>query len=367
MSYPPPTHTHTHTACAALAHSTTTAVVGRNSNIELLRCVLIFMVVINHFIGHNIHAENRLVQLGELNFVSSNILMSFVECAVNCFVLISGYYTIKLSLRKLALFVLSIVFYEVVIHICYYPITRTLFFFPLQYWFVRPYIGLMLIAPLLNKGLEFMSAKNLRNLLLIAVIVFILPIVSYTGNLGRNFLMFVLLYLTGNYLHNIKLNGWKPFIGYVLCCFLIFVETYLLAMKGLWSGSKTLSFSDDNILVYFAAIFLFLSFRNLIINSNFINKIARSAFYVYIISENIHLYTKPTSIYDFLRVDRWAMSNWYPLKVIGASLCVFIVCIIIDRIRVALLGRLENKLGNWIDSKNIILCTGKSIRPKQQS
>ena len=108
----------------------------RLSNIELLRILLMYMVVILHFVGHNALSANNEFHLVDKNWISANLLESFSCCAVDCFVLISGYFTIRFRLSKLVVFLLPIAFYELCISILFYRYYGTISYTPFNYRFV---------------------------------------------------------------------------------------------------------------------------------------------------------------------------------------------------------------------------------------
>ncbi len=174
----------------------------RDSNIELLRCFLMFLIVVQHFVAHNILSVDNPVAYGERNFITSNLLLSFCVCSVNCFVLISGYFGIKFSIKKLVLFLLPILFYEIIMSLIWYPIKHHVSITAFNYWFVKPYVALMIISPILNKGLDFLSKSKLLVLLVTLVVIFILPLNSLSGNAGKNILIFIILYMTGYFLRH---------------------------------------------------------------------------------------------------------------------------------------------------------------------
>lgn len=123
------------------------------------------------------------------------------------------------------------------------------------------------------------------------------------------------------------------------------VETYLFHRLGKNFGAGTYSYNRDSIFVVSSSIFLFLSFVKIEFKSTIVNWIASSSFFVYIISENANLWKSPYSIYDILGVSGWAKTSQYTILVIGASLAVFFLCILIDKLRKLLLGGLEHKIG----------------------
>ena len=174
----------------------------RKSNIELLRCVLMWFVVIIHFVGHNIQAANNPAQMGDENYFSSNLLLAFSTCAVDCFVIISGYWGIKLTYNKLFSFCFPILLYEVIISTIYLFISGTCSIPSLNYWYVQQYLALLILSPLINVGLERISKEGLQKILLLSIVLFVLPISSPTYNAGKNVFIFILLYCIGYYLRH---------------------------------------------------------------------------------------------------------------------------------------------------------------------
>lgn len=324
----------------------------RESNIELLRCFLMLLVVIQHFVSHNILSKDNPVGYGDPNFISANMLLAFCVCAVNCFVLISGYFGIKFSLKKLVLFLLPIFFYELVMSLIWYPCKHHVSLTAFNYWFVRPFVALMILSPLLNKGLECLNKRQIQVILALLIAIFIVPLSSFSGNAGKNILIFILLYLTGYYIrhfyNNKQLSWGRYFYGYILCSLLVFTEAFLFARMGKGFEIQVIAYYYDNVLVYAASIFLFLSFREINIRSNIVNWVASSSFFVYIISENENMYSRPFSFYEFIGVDNWNYSYYYPVFILISSLLLFVVCILIDKIRRMMFGKMEVIIGNYI-------------------
>lgn len=332
----------------------------RQSNIELLRCLLMYMIVVLHFVAHNLLDANNSAHLGDSNFLTGSALLSITCCAVNCFIIISGYFHIKLSLHKIVAFLIPIMFYEFILSLATYGLHHRIGFTPFNYWFVKPFFVLMLLSPIINKGLESLKQNEIIVILALFCIFLIFPFSSITGNSGKNVSIFIFLYIIGHYIREYaKTNIHLPltiscFIGSVL---LIFGETILLERFGMGMGSATMSYNYDNLFVVISAISLFLIFKNIKVNSKNINSIAKSSFYVYIITENVSVYIKPNSIYDCLKVDSWNVSPFYILLIMGFSFIIFCTCIFIDKIRLLLLGGVEEyivtaakKINNMIET-----------------
>ena len=73
----------------------------RESNIDCLRIISMLMVVCLHFFSHG--GLNSALK-PSLNWAAGNLLLAACFVAVNCFVIISGYYlcTSQFKLKKLA-------------------------------------------------------------------------------------------------------------------------------------------------------------------------------------------------------------------------------------------------------------------------
>lgn len=312
-----------------------------------------FLIVVTHFVGHNILSSSRTNQLspGEMNYFSSNFLFSISVGAVSCFVIISGYFQIKFSLRKLVLFVLPIIFYEFLFGLLFVNIkSQTLSL--LNYWFVRYYLALMIMSPIINYGLIHLKEIEIRIILILSFVFFILPISSISGNRGMNIYMFILMYIIGYYIRNYVNLSWSwggYFLSFLCSVALILGETIFFHIFGSNNGAGTYSYNRDSIFVVASAIFLFMSFVKMNIKSKAINWISSSCFYVYIITENINIYTTPDGLYDFLNVKSWENTSCYSFKIIGYSLIVFSICIFVDKLRCLLFGKLESKIGKYIE------------------
>lgn len=149
-----------------------TTISARNSSIELLRIFTMASVLMGHSFGHGAHGE-----------VSYDGLFLLWGVCINVFLLISGYYGINLRVKSflnltgMVLFyhllssVLNIVIFRGGVNVnhlisAFLPISHNYF-----YWFIACYLMLMLLSPLLNKGLQALSNGQL--LFTMAVMIYI--------------------------------------------------------------------------------------------------------------------------------------------------------------------------------------------------
>lgn len=65
----------------------------RESNIELLRIILILMVIVLHYLNGNMGGELSHFERNSLNFFLGHIIESFSIIAVNVFIIITGFFS----------------------------------------------------------------------------------------------------------------------------------------------------------------------------------------------------------------------------------------------------------------------------------
>ena len=278
----------------------------RNSNVELLRILCMLMVMILHF--NNQCANPDLLSLPD-NLTSQYTWGFLIECfcivAVNCFVLISGYFGINLKVRSVLKLYLQCFFVGLLSYLLYVWLTpttlqikpllgRLLAFTHNHWWFVISYLCLMFVSPLLNAAVDTLSKKKfLLSAILYGVIVIYLGWYKHleNTNAGYSFVNFVFLYLIGRYigkyisLESIKSKRWCFGIGYVVGSVILFGLLMLHYYKGIAIRSV---FQYDHPLVILNACFLMLFFLSLSFHSKAINWIASSVLTAYLLQESIY-------------------------------------------------------------------------------
>lgn len=331
----------------------------RNSNVEMLRIVLMFGILLWHVTVHGYglaHMSEGNVSV-EHPLVNALCTALFAPC-VNLFVLISGYYGMKLKTMTLLRFELQAVFYSyvlaVVMYFAFHDLGTSLVSvaFPVignHWWFLHTYIMLLLLSPVINEGVKRLTER--QHLAIIALLVIINGIGFLLRRVpnGSNLQSFILVYIIGQYLwlyrdkyrrlYNCKLL----LIGGVICVainLLIVVfslhtaQTYPKAYSGvfLW-----LSYSNPVILLQTVCIFCaVLSLRPSF--SRCTNAVAKHVFAVYLITETfgIHLYGVLRDIFN---------RNFF--LGIAAAAVVFAACIAVENVRSKLSEALLNKAHAW--------------------
>lgn len=192
------------------------------SNFELLRIVCMLFVVMQHFLGHALYPELQSSN-DTTSPAASFITLGFLYVAVNCFVLISGFFRIKTTVRRFIRFTFLVVFYNF-LSLAYVRIAgggtigRTLILDTFircykNWWFVSCYVYLMLLAPIINKAIEQFSQRQcLRSLMFVGIADLLLGYLMKMDN-GYSVIHFIFLYVLGATLANTPLC-WINLHGY---------------------------------------------------------------------------------------------------------------------------------------------------------
>jgi surface polysaccharide O-acyltransferase-like enzyme len=333
----------------------------RESNFELLRLVCMFFILMHHFVVHGLHAagypNDEITGLGIMTD-------SFTIIAVNCYILISGYFGIKASYKGAFRLYVMCVFYAVVITTSsaffrneYNIKDFMLSFFPFlnggNLWFIQCYFYLFLLSPTLNSAVEKCNKKeHLILLLLWSIVVF------YFGFLGRNtgFTMFnfIFLYLVGRfialYTQNVSTTKKKMmYLGIYFFCSLVIAGTVIiLSSLGIDKDMIWLfAYTYGSPLVMFSAVAFFLFFRTLNFKSKVVNWCSTSALAVYLIHENEHI---NHWIYAYIGKigSQIGNSGLLAICLVLLALGVLVTCILIDKLRMLITNPIE-KCFNRID------------------
>ncbi len=323
-----------------MASTLNTNTKNRESNIELLRIVLMIMIIIHHLIVHG--CQNSSPSKSTL-LVSLN---TFTIIAVNCFVFISGYYGIKFKAKTLLSFILQATFYSVATYIIYHGfIAKEAYstpdfihsFFPVtyaQWWFLNAFLGVYILSPFINKGIE--SLNIYQSGLIVIILVYInssYPIMGYNfySGSGHSFFTLLSIYIIarfcGKYIKDLK----KPLILYI-CTFLmtLLLVYILLSINYTNTAERLVSYGCP--LVILGAIFFFYTFRKIKIQSNIINKIAPLCFGVYMIHDTTDTRLLIKGLVEQVN-NAIANPLLFGLALIGMAMLIFILCACIEKVR----------------------------------
>lgn len=324
----------------------------RDSNLELLRIVAMSMIVIYHIFVHGISPV----------YVGSHSILTvwyvpFIF-GVNLFILISGYYGIRLSWKSFLSLMWIIVFYKLFhlivdttclgIHHAWWEWIAKPLSGPVSGggWFVDIYILLMLVSPMLNKLLSGCCNGDLLKYSGIVLLLdmgygFILN--KHFDSYGYSLIHFVCLYIIGYGLKSYQNVGvkdsWKGYIFVVGCLLLV----NLLFPDNYWIAKLSNSYASPFIVL--GAIFLFLAFaRTNITHHPSINFVAASMFPVYLIHEGGNV-----SKWYYVTVEEWWTTFNIPTFVLytaGFIIALFVLTIAVDQLRKKCWSLISCKLFN---------------------
>lgn len=278
----------------------------RNSNIELLRLLLMVGIFCWHIIVHGF----GFVNIGEkgmnytLNMPLTLALSSILAPATYTFVFISGYYGIRFKLKKFVELVLWCIIVSlgctlfkyyignadiIDVYRSLFPITNTI------WWFMTAYVGLYLLSPFINEGIVNMEKEKFKSSVIIFLIMSAIGTLALGMNLGSNLIGLITVYLLARYLRMyIPLNMKISLKFYAISLLLMF--TCLMTIWCVTSHIGNLKahklifyfLSYCNPLIIAMAVCLFHIFYRLPAWSNKIfNQIASPSLFIYLITERL--------------------------------------------------------------------------------
>ena len=316
------------------------------------------MVVVLHF--NNNGANTGIVNMPEVlteRLTWGFLVESLCLVAVNCFVLISGYFSIKLKVRSLLKFYLQCFIIGLFSYLFYIGLSggfstwqsaeglftmkilieRLLAFTHNGWWFVVSYVGLMLLSPLLNSAVDNMTRKRfLHSLILFSIVILYLgwyQKVEVT-NYGNSLISFIWIYLLGRYIgkhvqiESIRKYRWLWLAGYLISALALFG---MIMLRYHFSIEMHYPLDYNNPFVVVAAMMLLLFFLSFSFRSKVINGIASSVFAAYLIQESCyfgHEWLYPQMREMFVHVS----DGWRILALLGISIVFMLLCVLVDKI-----------------------------------
>ncbi len=344
--------------------------IGRESNIELLRILAALGVIVLHFNGAGGGME--LVKRDSLNDGILQAMQCIFRCAVNVFVLISGYFLAvskKRDLLKPLQMVFQVSLFSVVIYLISTFVGNGTFSIPdflkrclPVNWFVMLYIALYIISPYLNKLMEMITEKERGTFLLILIILFSvyptlvdllenwtgtmyngLSTISISGSLyGYTIINFVLVYLIGYMIREYEERLWRIRWGGIFLC-TVAVNYGTVYLSRYFGTEESIAHSYCNPLVILEAVSVFMLFRKMKMGNHVvINRLAKASFTVYILHAAFIPYMKE----EFL-----VNSVWYIMigGIFFGAVVVYLISWIADEIYHLLVFPLDRLISRkWI-------------------
>ena len=306
------------------------------------------MVLVCHTNGYI--GENDLTEgLGALRLLTNQ----FTLVCVNVFVMISGWFRIKASWKgacKLLFQVLyvtllcSIVFLILGLPVSFRKDILPNLMFGTGYWFVVSYMILYALSPILNAYTDHAGQKEFGHVLIAWLSVeFIYGFLLDAGHFAFGFspLHFAGLYLLARYA---RLYPGKLFSFGKGTDLAIYVGLSLISALIFWFSYKRFGMGFhlnhyDSPLAIAASLYLLLAFSKMHFQSRAVNWLASSAFAIYLIHTNSLVYPRYLDSVESIRA-----SFGFPVSafvLLGSILLVAMACILLDRPRIFLWGKIS--------------------------
>lgn len=289
----------------------------RNSNIEILRFVLMSAILLWHVFMHgygfkSIGTEGFVYQE---NMPLSLFLATLLSPATYCFVFISGFFGIHFKLSKLFQIIIWCVFVSVIqtgIQVFYWgeyvgakdlihalcPITSE------RWWFMTAFVQLYILSPILNYWTKNVAKKEFRLILTCVFFLSFLHIVTGSYNAGSSLLGLIFVYLLGRYFKKYgccdSRKSRKFYLGSFEGLFALLLSVYLAMVisgndKGLKIIMYLLGFINPLIVIMAVCIF-FIIYQMPAWKNKYVNKIISANLFIYLFTEGI----RGGQIYTFL-------------------------------------------------------------------
>lgn len=328
----------------------------RSSNFELLRICCMLMIISGHVIG----VHDTPFSLKNPDEIIKLLFYGGFLVAANAFVLISGYFGIKFMKERLISLILQVVFYSVALLLfaiaigwhMFLPKKDILLLFPIlfkQYWFITCYVMLYIISPLLNKWAASLDKNDYKNFLFAGfLIIYVWPTISFLVNApqfindaGYGIINFSYLYMLGYFLrhHYIEQHSASWYWGgYFLVVVILFLCQAGLSF--LLGFEFTSWFSYNTVFIFIGAVCFFMAFKNIKIQSSFINKLAKPCLAVYLIHKHPLIWGNFCSLID--------VNSYHGLNFIflffTLPIAIYLFCVVIEYCRLWLMQPVENRI-----------------------
>lgn len=338
----------------------------RISNIELLRSIAMFMILLLHanFLALPYPTLEMLLE-EPICQISRYLLESLCIVSVSIFVYISGWFRIRTRISSIANFLFQVFFFWgigyillLILGIANYSTTELLHGLAIRHydWFVKAYLFLFVLAPILNIFIDNSTEKLQRNVILFF---FLLEFIYCWIGGARFFMegytpfMFIGYYLLAQYVRQYinmpNINNW--FIKLFrfsnktdLSLYFLFaiINTTLIIIFYIYGYSiKGKMYGYDNPLVYLGGFYLFLFFIKTPIKYNkIINNIGISSFSVYLLHTQTNI--REYFIQHINLINNQNESFVSAIMILVYLILIYVLAIMIDQIRILLWKYISN-------------------------
>lgn len=338
--------------------------VNRNSGLDLLRVLSMFMVCVVH-VNLFTKAHRVVIPGHEAFFYWGVITESICFIGVNLYAMLTGFVSIKLTwkVERYVKLWLMVAFYTIVLLICGYFLNLAFpaiswsisekklwstignLFLGSEYWYFAAYTGLFMLIPILNRALVHIKKEYYKKLLLVICLVLTTwsifnPKMVFDG--GYNCAWLTALYVVGAYfkLYPVPFGSMRKWV-LVIVMIACILQPLIFKISGYPSF---FSYTSPFMVVYSVCVFVI--FSNLKVQNAFMLRIisilAPVSFSVYLIHMHPFVWHVLKKYVPILNVK----FDYLILFPIIAALIIYTSCVIIDHIRIYLFKLLNVGLLN---------------------
>lgn len=331
--------------------------VQRKSNIELLRIIAMFLVLVVHADYFSLGAPtSRDIALSPIPSFMRIFMESMSIVCVNVFVMLSGWFSIRPKFKSISNFCFQCFFFLFSIYAVFIVFGLAelnlkgiagCFCLINWNWFIKAYVLLYIISPILNAFIDNTDKKTYQMVMLFFFIFqslygWLTNAVDFYLN-GYTPFSFIGLYLIARYMHlyPCKFNQLPKnyyILGYIGITIIMALFCFWDTMDGA-SRFTNIMFTYYNPLVIISSLCLLLYFSKLSLQSTFINWVAASCFAVFLLHSNPNIalpYFKPLmqNIYE----QYYGFT--YLIVITFCLITIFIISVLIDQIRIIVFNRI---------------------------
>lgn len=291
----------------------------RQANFELLRIVAMLMIIVLHYLNKGGLIEPYTQDNSAVNY-AAHLIEAFCIVAVNCYVLLSGYFLVESAWKpeRVVSLAAQVLFYSLlipVVLICAGVVAAgelsvydwLNYVLPVEtehYWFATAYLIMYLFAPLLAAGVKAVERRTLQIIIGVMALFFcvwksVVPATLATDRYGYDYGWFLFLFLIAAYIRlygvpklEKKRNAAIFYVGMSLGIFALTVASGILA-EVLPAFAYYMDMPDtyNHILCLLSSIGLFMLFKNMKPwegrTAEVIRRLAPYTFGVYLLHEHI--------------------------------------------------------------------------------
>lgn len=315
----------------------------RKSNIELLRIVAMLFVVL-------LHANYFSLGRVDITDIIINPIPAFFKAyleqlcivCVNVFVLISGWFGIRPTLKGGLSLLFQVFFFHILIILVLLAIGESipasgfyrLFYEDSPYWFVIAYLILYAVSPILN---AFIETVNVRTYLSVLVSFFLLEftfgwmsnVAGAVYNEGYSAISFMGLYLLARYLYKYPTKFITFSIPQNIMLYFLFSLLPILLFFLTKREFNYMAYTSP--FVISASVFFFMAFNKMKFSNKVINYLACSSFAIYLV--HLHPLVKDHFI-CLMRSAFEKLGGMYILFAVSFAIILGLICMILDKVRI---------------------------------